>query len=154
MSLPPRPRPPLLLILARPRLLPAGGVRAARAREVSTSAPDEWRGENHRGNPWVGAIPGAVHLEWLHFVTQDERRVFRPAEEMWAVLASAGIFPRHTVLTCCQPGIRAAHGTFVLRLLGFGARACCYDGSMAEWTRHPEAPLVRPASDAPRAPAG
>ena len=29
----------------------------------------EWEGTNDRGNKRAGRIPGAVHLEWLNFIT-------------------------------------------------------------------------------------
>jgi thiosulfate/3-mercaptopyruvate sulfurtransferase len=59
----------------------------------------EWTGENNRGNKRVGHIPGAVHLEWTNFVTKDEPRVFKPAGELRAMLAQAGVTPEREVIT-------------------------------------------------------
>ena len=40
-------------------------------------------------------------------------------------------------------GIRAAHGAFVLALLGY-ERECMYDASMAEWANREDTPLALP----------
>jgi thiosulfate/3-mercaptopyruvate sulfurtransferase len=60
---------------------------------------EEWLGTNDRGNKRVGHVPGAVHLEWLNFVTHDDRRVFKPASELRAMLREAGINPEQEVVT-------------------------------------------------------
>ena len=50
----------------------------------------EWDGTNDRGNKRAGHIPGAVHLEWLNFVTDDRHQTFKPAHEVRAMLAERG----------------------------------------------------------------
>ena len=60
---------------------------------------EEWLGTSDRGNKRAGRVPGAVHLEWLNFVTHDDRRVFRPAAELQAMLREAGINPEQEVVT-------------------------------------------------------
>lgn len=59
----------------------------------------EWTGENDRGNKRRGHVPGAVHLEWLNFVSKDDRRVFLPADELRAMLREVGITPEAEVVT-------------------------------------------------------
>ena len=59
----------------------------------------EWTGENTRGNAHSGHVPGAVHLEWLNFMTRDEPRVFKPASELRATLAEVGVTPEQEVVT-------------------------------------------------------
>ena len=59
----------------------------------------EWLGTNSRGNKRVGHIPGAVHLEWLNFITADDRRIFKPAAELRRLLAEVGINPEQEVFT-------------------------------------------------------
>ncbi|MBI2935882.1 MAG: sulfurtransferase [Chloroflexi bacterium] len=59
----------------------------------------EWTGENTRGNLRSGHIPGAVHLEWLNFVTDDELRTIKPAHELRAMLQKAGVLPEQEVVT-------------------------------------------------------
>jgi thiosulfate/3-mercaptopyruvate sulfurtransferase len=111
---------------------------------LDVRSAEEFAGTNSRGNRRTGHVPGAAHIEWLDFMTSDERRVFRPAEQMRAMLARADITPQQEVITYCQAGIRAAHVFFVLSLLGYD-RVRNYDGSMREWANRDETPLVLPA---------
>src|SRR5262249_29650583 len=75
-------------------------------------------GTNDRGNKRAGRVPNARHLEWLRFVSTDDRRTFLPPADLERLLADAGIDHDHPVITYCQGGIRAAHAAFVLTLLG------------------------------------
>ena len=59
----------------------------------------EWDGTNNRGNPRAGRIPGAVHLEWLHFVTADRHQTFKPADELRSMLEAVGATPDKEVVT-------------------------------------------------------
>ena len=59
----------------------------------------EWDGTNTRGNKRAGHVPGAVHLEWLNFVTSDRPRVFKPAGELRTMLEERGITPEKEVIT-------------------------------------------------------
>jgi thiosulfate/3-mercaptopyruvate sulfurtransferase len=60
---------------------------------------EEWLGTNDRGNKRRGHVPGAIHLEWLNFVSKDDRRVFLPADELRSMLTKAGIRPDAEVHT-------------------------------------------------------
>lgn len=60
---------------------------------------EEWLGTNSRGNTRTGHVPGAVHLEWLNFVTADDRRVFKSGDELRAMLREVGISPEQEVVT-------------------------------------------------------
>jgi len=57
----------------------------------------EWNGTNTRGNQRAGHVPGAVHLEWTELMTADDRKVFKPAEEMRAMFESRGVTPDKNV---------------------------------------------------------
>jgi thiosulfate/3-mercaptopyruvate sulfurtransferase len=59
----------------------------------------EWEGTNDRGNKRAGRIPGAVHLEWLNFVTHDKYRTIKPAHELRAMLEEAGVTPDKEIVT-------------------------------------------------------
>ena len=59
----------------------------------------EWAGEADRGNRRSGHIPAAVHLEWLSFITDDATRRLKPAHELRAMLAQAGVTPQQEVIT-------------------------------------------------------
>ena len=59
----------------------------------------EWTGANNRGNKRAGRIPGAVHLEWLHFVHDRPYRTFKEAGELRSLLEQAGVPPDREVVT-------------------------------------------------------
>lgn len=105
--------------------------------------PDgEWSGKtNDFGNKRVGHIPGALHLFAGTFLTDDVRRMVRPASELRTVLTDAGVEGGKEVIVHCQAGIRTTHGVFTLRLLGWD-RVRAYDAAMAEWANRDDTPLV------------
>ncbi|HWO93510.1 MAG TPA: sulfurtransferase [Dehalococcoidia bacterium] len=111
------------------------------AQVLDVRSKGEWLGTNSRGNARVGHVPGAAHLEWTRTLSDDASKRVRPAAELRAMLAEAGIEPGREVITYCQGGIRAAHMAFVLALLGYD-RVRNYDGSMREWANRDDTPLV------------
>ena len=102
----------------------------------------EWDGTNDRGNRRAGHVPNARHLEWARFVTTDDRRSLRPADEIQKLLDDAGFVRGKPIITYCQGGVRAAHAFFVLHLMGY-EKMRVYDGSMREWANRDDTPLVR-----------
>lgn len=60
---------------------------------------DEWTGQNKRGGPRGGRIPGAIHLEWVNFHTGGDVPVLRSADEIRKLLADVGITPDKNVIT-------------------------------------------------------
>jgi thiosulfate/3-mercaptopyruvate sulfurtransferase len=59
----------------------------------------EWMGTNDRGNKRAGHIPGAIHLEWLNFVTDDRHQTIKPANELRAMLEERGVTRDKQVIT-------------------------------------------------------
>jgi thiosulfate/3-mercaptopyruvate sulfurtransferase len=59
----------------------------------------EWNGTADRGNRRAGHVPGAVHLEWLNFVTDDDYRTIKPASELRVLLEERGVTPDKQVIT-------------------------------------------------------
>jgi thiosulfate/3-mercaptopyruvate sulfurtransferase len=74
-------------------------VQAGDTNILDVRTDEEWLGTNDRGNRRAGHVPGAKHLEWIHFVTSDDRRVFKPAAELRAMLREVGINPEQEVVT-------------------------------------------------------
>ena len=88
-----------------------------------------------------GAIPGAVHIEWTRNLGADG--AFKPAAELTAMYAEAGVTPDREVVSYCQGGYRAAHSYLALRLLGY-PKVRSYLGSWKEWGDRVELPIEIP----------
>ncbi len=106
---------------------------------VDTRTLEEFTGENVKAARG-GRLPEAAHLNWEWTVEDAGLGVFLPTSEIEALLEGAGITRDHKIATYCQAGVRAAHGYFVLRALGFPC-VRVYDGSWVEWAAVPEAPI-------------
>ena len=87
-------------------------------------------------NSRAGHIPGATSLPFEKLV--DENNKLKPAAELKAILAGAGVKPGDRVVSYCYIGQRATVIYFVARYLGYDARL--YDGSWEEWNKHTELP--------------
>ena len=66
---------------------------------LDVRSDEEWEGTADRGNKRAGHIPGAVHLEWTNFVSEDRYRTMKPADELSAMLTAIGVTPDKNVLT-------------------------------------------------------
>ena len=58
----------------------------------------EFTGENPRTNRRPGHIPGAVHLEWLEAVNEDDHTL-KPPKKLRAMLSQRGISPDKEIVT-------------------------------------------------------
>jgi thiosulfate/3-mercaptopyruvate sulfurtransferase len=85
-----------------------------------------------------GAIPSAVHIEWLRNL--DDEGAFKPARELRAIYESAGVTPDREIVGYCHGGYRAANTYLALRLLGY-PRLRNYLGSWREWGERAELPI-------------
>ena len=87
----------------------------------------------------MGAIPGAVHVEWMNNLNASG--AFRPVDELEQLYA--GLDKDAPVASYCAGGIRAANTYVVLKSLGF-SDARNYAPSWGEWGSHPGTPKERP----------
>ncbi|MFN3526085.1 MAG: sulfurtransferase, partial [Paracoccus sp. (in: a-proteobacteria)] len=90
----------------------------------------------------AGHVPGAVNVPWGQAVQEDGR--FKPAEELRALYAEAGVDGSKPVITYCRIGERSSHTWFALsRILGYDVRN--YDGSWTEYGNAVGVPVANPA---------
>lgn len=107
---------------------------------VDTRTAKEYLGEDLRGNKKGGHVPGAVNLNWEDTMTQGDAAIWKTPEDLYSMYADKGLREEMTVAVYCQTGVRAAHGYFTLRLLGY-SKVMVYDGSMAEWNNRVDTPV-------------
>lgn len=88
-----------------------------------------------------GAIPGAIHREWMTNLTADG--TYKDAAALAAQYADAGIGPERPAVTYCAGGFRAAQTYVALKAAGF-PDVRNYAPSWAEWSQRPDAPVAFP----------
>jgi len=88
-----------------------------------------------------GAMPGAIHLEWVELLDKDQR--FKKPEELAKLFQDAGIRLHCPAVTHCQSGGRSSVMAFALELMGADDVRNYYK-SWAEWGNDPDTPVVRP----------
>ncbi|MBI3667544.1 MAG: sulfurtransferase [Acidobacteria bacterium] len=85
-----------------------------------------------------GRIPGAVWIEWTHFMTADSSS-FDSTEKLRALLSQNGITPDKQIVTYCHRGARAAAAWAALENLGF-RHLKNYAGSWHDWAAKKDLP--------------
>lgn len=86
----------------------------------------------------AGHIPGARSIYWKT-TTGGSPPVLLGRSELEEMVHAAGIRSGDRIVTYCRSGMQASFLYFVARYLGY--ETTMYDGSMAEWTRLPGAPV-------------
>lgn len=86
-----------------------------------------------------GHMPGASNVPVAAVVGADGK--LKPAADLEAVFASAGVEPRKPIVTTCGSGITAAVLALALARIGRWD-ASLYDGSWAEWGGLADTPVV------------
>jgi thiosulfate/3-mercaptopyruvate sulfurtransferase len=131
-----RSRPALLARLADVRETTGNGSACL----VNALSPAAFRGEGPGAYSRPGRIPGSVNVPWDGLVDPATNR-FRPPAELAAALNNGGVRADQPVIAYCGGGISATVDLFALSLTGRDD-ARLYDGSLTEWSAHPDLPLV------------
>jgi thiosulfate/3-mercaptopyruvate sulfurtransferase len=86
-----------------------------------------------------GHIPGARQRCFVDLLTDDG--LFRPVDEMLALIRASGVELGDVRATYCQGGVRAALAWFVLHELAGFDEVRSYAGSWEEWGNRPDSPI-------------
>lgn len=88
----------------------------------------------------------AGHIAGAHSVyfgsLYDTDGALKPATELQALFAAAGVQPGDTVVTYCHIGQQASATLFAARSLGYPV--LLYDGSFEDWSRRTALPVEKP----------
>ncbi|MHB0876218.1 MAG: sulfurtransferase [Anaerolineae bacterium] len=88
--------------------------------------------------PWSrpGHIPGAVSLPWRSLMVEGNPALLRPADEVAALLAAAGVTEDRNIVCYCGTGRESTNEFLLLRYyLGY-PRVHNYEGSFTEWSAY------------------
>lgn len=110
-------------------------------RIVDARAPEVYSGANVRSGIMGGHIEGAANIYYNNLLNDQGK--LKPAADLQKIFTDAGVKPGDRVVTYCFIGQQASALYTVARYLGYDTRL--YDGSMDEWTKHPELPVENPS---------
>jgi len=96
---------------------------------------------NGRGGPHrTGHIAGAKNIPYTGII--DSLLRIKPADQLAALFATAGVAPGDTVVGYCHIGQQATAMLFAARVTGHPV--LLYDGSFEDWSRHTDFPVENP----------
>jgi thiosulfate/3-mercaptopyruvate sulfurtransferase len=106
---------------------------------LDARTPAEYRGMDRRALR-AGHIPGAVNVDWSLALCGGGDLRLRPADELRALYAGAGVTPDREVIVHCHTHQRSSHTYLVLKSLGY-PRVKGYPGSWSDWGNDPDMPI-------------
>lgn len=88
-----------------------------------------------------GHIPGAVNMDWVMMLDQDNNLKLRPEPALRDTLENRGITPDKTIVSYCQTNHRSALVYYVLKMLGY-PDIKAYPGSWSDWGNRNDTPIA------------
>ena len=113
--------------------------KSAAPQIVDNRAAARFRGDELEPRPGLrsGHIPGSRNFPWCDLLTDGR---LRPAAELTAAFAAAGVDPGKPTIATCGSGVSAAIFALAMATTGRSGVAV-YDGSWAEWGMRADLPI-------------
>ncbi|WEU40503.1 MAG: hypothetical protein OdinLCB4_000800 [Candidatus Odinarchaeum yellowstonii] len=94
--------------------------------------------------PWIkpGHIPGAVNLPWVTLMSEQNKCLLKPVDELKRIVESMGATLDKTVICSCGTGREATNEFLLFKWFLKCAKVKIYEGSFTEWSAYPENPTV------------
>lgn len=139
----PSPAPARFIPRHRPHLIASKtevreAIGAADAKLVHSLSNAEFTGDTVR-MPRAGRIAGSVNVPASSLIDPSTNAYLAP-DALKAKFETAGATGEGRIITYCGGGVAACSTALALAMLGAGDVAV-YDGSLAEWTADPDAPM-------------
>lgn len=99
-----------------------------RSTEEYTGATNH--GENYKGTPALGRIPGAISLPYSNLYDPDG--TLKSIKDIVAIMDGLGVKKGDEIITYCTVGIRSGFTAEILRMCGY-ENVKNYNGSFSEW---------------------
>jgi thiosulfate/3-mercaptopyruvate sulfurtransferase len=117
-------------------------VASGRPQIVDARAKARFEGRERelRPVPRLGHMPGARNVPFATLVSVDG--TLKPAAELRAAFEGASVNPEKPAIMTCGSGVTACTLALGFAVLG-NEHAAVYDGSWAEWSSAPDAPVTR-----------
>ncbi|MDH5190875.1 MAG: rhodanese-like domain-containing protein [Gammaproteobacteria bacterium] len=87
-----------------------------------------------------GMIPGAVHLDWMVNINENDHYRLYPDDVLMENFAKIGVVPEKEIIVYCQTHFRSAHTYQVLKHLGFN-HVRGYAAGYSEWGNATDTPI-------------
>lgn len=106
---------------------------------VDSRSPEEYSGEK-KFSARGGHIPGAVNMNWLLTIDQQNNMRLMPDDTIQELLDERGISPDKEIILYCQSHHRSAHTYIVLTHMGY-TKLEGYPGAWSEWGNLEDTPV-------------
>lgn len=104
---------------------------------IDNRTQKEFEGATPYGEKRGGHIPGAIHIDWRDFFTDEGK--LKNRDTLSTLLEKYGVQKDREIVVYCTGGVRSAMAYFVFRYLGQKVRN--YDGSWWDWSHNLSLPV-------------